>query len=270
MEQRTTLSQLIAERQHSANAVSFTVTADWTQGRTVFGGLISALGLQAMRDVCGSDWPLRALQTNFVAPVEPGVVVFQVTLLRQGKNVRQVQSQVMAPDGSVAAVLVGVFGADRETVLPVRLPVQPDCAKSAAEADRLPYFKGISPEFTRQIDFHWAEGGIPFSGTDTWHSKIWLGLHDAGPDRELCTVMLADAPPTPVISRFDTLVRSSSVSWALELRVPRPFEPHAAGLWRIDIETKACASGYSNEQASLWTPEGELASLGYQVVAVFG
>ncbi len=269
MERGITLSEMISLRQTKGNLVTFNVTDDWTQGRTVFGGLISALGLQAMRDVCGNDWPLRALQTNFVAPVEPGDVRFSVTLLRQGKNVRQVQCQINGPEG-VVAILVGVFGADRETELPSRRPEMPVCEKTVEQATLLPYFKGLSPEFTRQIDFHWAEGGFPFSGTDTWKSKIWLGLHDAALDRELCTVMLADAPPTPVISRFNKLVRSSSVSWSLELRVPRPLAFHAGGHWRIDIDTKACGNGYSNEQASLWTPEGELASLGYQVVAVFG
>ena len=43
-----------------------------------------------------------------------------------------------------------------------------------------------------------------------------------------------------------------------------------AGWWRIDMDTKACAEGYANQAATLWTPDGQLASLGYQVVAVYG
>jgi len=269
IERGITLSQMIAARVRDGSMVSFSITDDWTQGRTVFGGLISALGLQAMRDVAGSGWPLRALQTNFIAPVEPGTVRFVVQLLRQGKNVRQVECRIVTGDG-VAATLVGVFGMDRDSALPQRVPAMPGCAVSAEQAPRLPFFKGVSPAFLQQIDCHWAEGGLPFSGSDTWGSKIWLGLEDTGLDRELCTVMLTDTPPTPTLSRFNTLVRASSVSWALELRVPRPFDPHEGGFWRIDIDTKGCGAGYTNEQASLWTPAGEIAAFGYQVVAVFG
>jgi hypothetical protein len=36
------------------------------------------------------------------------------------------------------------------------------------------------------------------------------------------------------------------------------------------METKAGADGYVNQSAKLWTPNGQLASLGYQVVAVYG
>ena len=68
----TPLAQIIAGRKREGDRVSFDVTADWGQGRTTFGGLLSALCVQAMRDVCGANWPLRALQTNFVGPVTPG------------------------------------------------------------------------------------------------------------------------------------------------------------------------------------------------------
>lgn len=264
------LSDMLASRQRQGHEVVFSVSADWTQGRTVFGGLLSALGVQAMRDVVGADWPLRALQVNFIAPVQPGAARYAVTLLRQGKNVRQVQCVLSGAEG-VAATLVGVFGADRASELPVRLPVQPPAQTPFDQTERLPFFEGLSPNFTRQIDCRWAEGGIPFTQTDTWGSKVYLLLQDGGIDRELLTVMLTDTPPTPTLSRFDRPVVASSVSWALELRVPRPFDIQPAGTcWRIDIDTKGCGAGYTNEVATLWTPEGEAAAFGYQVVAVFG
>ena len=109
------LGTVLATRERSADTtVTFTIGDDWGQGRTVFGGVLSALGVVAMRDVCGSDWPLRALQTSFVGPVAFGRVQVQVHLLRQGKHVRQVQAHV-TQDGAdgvpvVAGVLLAVFG----------------------------------------------------------------------------------------------------------------------------------------------------------------
>jgi hypothetical protein len=43
----------------------------------------------------------------------------------------------------------------------------------------------------------------------------------------------------------------------------------ADGHWRMDKEALATGEGYVNERTSLWTPDGQLAALGYQVVAVY-
>ena len=74
----TAFPELIAARMRGDHATTFEVTEDWLQGRTSFGGLISAYAVQAMRDVAGAGWPanvsLRALQTSFIAPIGSGKV----------------------------------------------------------------------------------------------------------------------------------------------------------------------------------------------------
>ena len=39
---------------------------------------------------------------------------------------------------------------------------------------------------------------------------------------------------------------------------------------RVDTDVLAAAGGYSNQVSRLWSPDGELAALGYQVVTVYG
>jgi acyl-CoA thioesterase len=51
---------------------SATVSADWEQGRSVFGGMQAALLLRAMRSVAPPGVPLRTMQVTFVAPVPAG------------------------------------------------------------------------------------------------------------------------------------------------------------------------------------------------------
>jgi acyl-CoA thioesterase len=272
MEAPTPLSRLLAQRGRQDDVVSFPVLPDWQQGRTAFGGLMAVYGTAAMRDVAGHDWPLRALQTNFIAPVAVGEVQVAVQVLREGRNVRQVQAQV-TQGGQVAAVLVGVFGIGRETRLPALDPRRPEVARDPDASIGRPYVPGLAPAFTQHVDFRWAEGGPPFSGTDTWHSRIHLRLHDAqGVDAELLSVMLADAAPTPALSRFNVPTPASSVSWSLELQSHAlPDDAAAAtGWWRVDKDTHAGAVGYVSESTRLWAPDGRLAALGYQVVAVFG
>jgi hypothetical protein len=269
----TTLAQILAGRQHTGERVTFTVTADWGQGRTTFGGLLSALVVQAMRDVCGTNWPLRALQTNFVGPVTPGPMQVDVILLRQGKNVRQVQARVTQIDDKgqeqVGGVLLGVFGGGRESALPHLRPEQASVAVGPDKAFRWPYIPNMMPAFTQHLDFRHAEGGMPFTGSTEWHSRTHVRLHDAeGVDAELLSVMLADAGPTPALAQLKGFVPASSVSWALELRPVEIGGPK--GFWRMDKDALATGEGYVNEKTTLWAPDGQLAALGYQVVAVYG
>jgi acyl-CoA thioesterase len=266
------LSAVLAARSINANRVSFKVSEDWQQGRTLFGGLLSALAAQAMRDVCGSDWPMRALQTNFVGPVTLETFHVDVTLLRQGKNVRQVKAMVVQADASgteqVCGTLLGVFGAGRSSQITPRQPAQPPVALSAEASTALPYLPGLTPNFTQHLDFRLAEGAFPFTGSDSWQTRYHLRLKDStGVDPELLAIMLTDAGPSPSLSQAKTFAPASSVSWALELRPVADVDPE--GLWRLDQDTIAYGDGYANDRAHLWTPDGQLAALGYQVVAVY-
>jgi acyl-CoA thioesterase len=269
----TSLGQMLAARRHEGHRVDFHVTEDWGQGRTTFGGLLSALVVQAMRDVCGADWPLRALQTNFVGPVAPGLMHVEVILLRQGKNVRQVQARVTQTDAQgaeqVGGVLLGVFGTGRESALPHLRPEQAVVAKAAEESMKWPYVPNVMPAFTQHMDIRHADGAVPFAGGKEWHSRTFVRLNETeGVDAELQAVMLADAGPTPALGQLKGFAPASSVSWALELRPVAPRD--ATGFWRMDKDALATGEGYVNEKTLLWTSDGELAALGYQVVAVYG
>ncbi|RZI83543.1 MAG: thioesterase family protein [Rubrivivax sp.] len=265
-------SALVAARNIQAGRVSFTVTEDWQQGRTLFGGLLSALSAQAMRDVCGADWPMRALQTNFVGPVAAGTFHVDIALLRQGKNVRQVKATVVQADAQgveqVCGILLGVFGGGRSSQVPARRPVQPPVPLSAEASTTLPYLPGVTPNFTQHLDFRLAEGAFPFTGGGDWLTRYHVRLkHNQGVDSELIAILLADAGPTPALSQVTNFAPASSVSWALELRPVANVDPQ--GLWRLDQDTVAYDEGYANDRAHLWTPDGQLAALGYQVVAVY-
>lgn len=274
-----TLAELLSRRERtdagSLHRVRFDVSPDWQQGRTTFGGVLSALAVQAMRDVCGSDWPLRALQTNFVGPVSPGRFDIEVVLLRQGKNIRQVQARVLQADEAgveqVGGVLLGVFGAARTSTLPHLRPDHHPVAKDPDSAFLWPFVPGITPAFTQHLEFRQAEGGMPFTGSDEWHSRTHVRLRaPGGIDNELQSVLLADAGPTPALAQLNGFAPASSVSWALELRPVELGTGSDTGFWRMDKDALATGDGYVNEKTTLWTPDGQLAALGYQVVAVYG
>lgn len=267
-----TLATLLAAREIQGTRVSFGISEDWKQGRTIYGGVLAALTTQAMRDLFGADWPLRALQTNFVSPVEPGPVHIDVSLLRQGKNVRQVKAVLSQVDAQgveqVCGVLLGVFGSGRISQVRKLRPEQHSVPVTAEASVELPYMPGLTPHYTQHMDYRLAAGAFPFSGSDCWETSYHLKLrYNEGVDSELMTIMLIDAGPTPSMSQVMGFAPGCSLSWALELRTVEETDP--AGLWRLDQETVAYGDGYSNDRAHLWTPDGQLAALGYQVVALY-
>jgi len=268
------LPTLIERRRIGAEAVHFPLTEDWQQGRTCYGGLISTLAVVAMRDLAGHAWPaeasLRGLQTCFVAPVVPGEVEIGVQLLRQGRNVCQVQAQARQ-GGQVAAVLLGVFGADRPSSLRPHLPQRPAARREADALPVPPAAPVAAPAFLQHFDMRWADGPPPYSGGEGFSSCIHLRLAgDAAValPAELQTVLLADLPPTPVVGQLTQPSANSSVSWALELR-PVELSP-SGGWWRADNQSTMVDGGYVNHRSRLWAPGGQLAAFGSQVVAVFG
>ena len=78
-------------------------------------------------------------------------------------------------------------------------------------------------------------------------------------------VMLADAGPTPALSRLNRPA-PASVGFPGPGAAPRIGQVPHDGIWRMDKQSLAVGEGYVNERTHLWTPSGELAALGYQVV----
>ncbi|WP_280150996.1 thioesterase family protein [Piscinibacter sp. XHJ-5] len=271
----TPLSALLARRERRGVDVNFDIPQDWMQGRTSFGGLVSVFAVQAMRDIAGAAWPadvsLRAMQVNFIAPVGAGALAVAVQVLREGRNVRQVQASVRQ-GGETVALMIGVFGTPRQSTLRALQPQRPAPARRAEDLPAAKHVAGHRPNFVAHMDMRWAEGGPPFSATPGWRASIHLRLADADAahiEPELMTVLLADASPSPALSFFGQPSPASSVSWALELR-PLNAEDTLHGHWRADNLVIAASDGYVNQQSTLWAPSGALAALAYQVVTVYG
>lgn len=271
------LARLLEQRRQTPSAggalVEFDVSEDWLQGRTAFGGLTSAFGVQAMRDAGAAQAttaaPLRALQTSFVGPLGVGRTSVDAIVLRAGKSVTQLQATLRQGE-QIVAVMIGVFAADRaSTMLPVRL-LRPAATSAPEQLPARSYDAAAQPGFIRHFDMRWDHGPVPGSGDDGMSTRIHMRLVDGdGLDDEMRTVVFADTSPTPATGQFKQRPPASSVTWALELR-PLRGAADPAGWWRADNESLVVAGGFVNHSARLWAPSGELAGLASQVVAIYG
>jgi acyl-CoA thioesterase len=241
---------------------------DWSQGRATFGGMVSALGNEAMRRLVPAERSLRGLDTTFVGPALAGEVRIQTEILRVGKAVT-VATARLSSEGKIAASLTGIYGAARESAL----SLAPAVSAGVTPAQDIPNpewgSRTSAPTFLRHFDFRWAEGSRPFAATSSRTSKIYVRHKDPAPLAESHVVALIDCIPSVVLQLMSTPAPSSSLIWNVQfLRHDYRFAPNA--WWRIDTEVNAADSGYACESCALIDPNGKVAAVARQMVAVFG
>ena len=262
-------TEIITPTAQSADSLTFTISEDWLQGRSSFGGLQAAFALAAMRQLTGVTAPLRVLQTTFIAPVGGGDVVVTARTLRAGKSVTHVEARLLQGDDT-ACLVVGIFGAARESAIQVPMAVR-DAPNGPDGLRDLPFAKGIAPNFTQHFQCRWAAGGWPYSGTIEPFTRIWL-KHKAATgstlfDAEIAFVALADAVPSPALSMMKVPKSSSSLTWSLELLRDTP--PQGDGFWRIDSDIHQARDGYVAQTAIVVAPDNQPVALSRQAVVVF-
>jgi acyl-CoA thioesterase len=242
------------------------VPDDWMQGRSVFGGLQTALALRAMRARVPADFRLRSVQTTFVAPVE-GAVRVRAEVLRTGKNVMHAEARVLAGD-QTAAIVVGVFGRSRESRAEV--PAEPPTFTPTAEPVEVRYVEGRAPKFTQHFSMRWLTGSVPFAAVrDARSAVIEVGLDDRGPMSEEHLLAIADLPPPLALAMLREPAPGSSVTWTMEFLLDSLADLPLTG-WRIHARLRAGHGGYTHQEVTLCTPSGTPAALSYQLMMVFG
>jgi acyl-CoA thioesterase len=247
-----------------------TVTDDWSQGRTIFGGLQTALVVRAMRGLVPLEIPLRVVQTSFIAPVPAGTLRIEAKILRSGKSVTQVEARIVIQE-QTACLVIATFGRARSSVIDVRPPMPQVLPADAATL--FPYIEGVTPLFTRQVTMRWARGVTLYKGAQEAKSQVYVGFRDepyAGPGLlgEGQIIGYADIAPSPCLSLLTQPAPSSSLTWTLEL-LTDTGGPAAEGLWLMDAAADGGRDGYLNHSATLWSPNWQPVAMSRQSVVVF-
>src|SRR5258708_13934791 len=152
---------------------------DWSQGRAAFGGMVAALGNEAMRRLVPAERELRGLETTFVGPALAGEVRIEAEVLRVGKAVTIASARLWS-DGKIAATLTGVYGSARATAL----SITPSVAAGVRPADGLPELSGADmggPSFVQHFGYRWSESSRPFGGTSLRPSQTDIRHTDSAP-----------------------------------------------------------------------------------------
>jgi acyl-CoA thioesterase len=260
-------SETLASMRPLNSGWSALIGGDWSQGRATFGGMVAALGNEAMRRLVPKDRELRGLDVTFVGPALAGEVSIDAEILRVGKAVTIARARLWS-EGKIAATLTGIYGAARATTLAIPPTVDAGVRPALDWPDRSGADMG-GPSFVRHFGYRWAEGARPFAGSSLRTAKIYVRHQDPAPLTESHVVALIDCIPSVVLQLMSTPAPSSSLTWTVQfLRHDYSFPPEA--WWRIDALVDSAGSGYSCESCVLLDPAGVPAAVARQMVAVFG
>lgn len=261
----TSFTNLIAAmKSNGAANYESEIPADWMQGRTTYGGLSAALGLEAVRQSHDDLPPLRSALVSFVGPAG-GEVSIQTSLLRQGRSVTFANADILGEKG-LATRSVFCFGARRESIFEKTFIETPDLPGPDVSE---PFFppEGFGPSFAQHYDSRLAKGGRPVTNSDAHDHYIWVRHKDEAAKGIVALLALADMPPPAMLPMFPTFAPISSMTWQLNFLTD---DPHTEdGWWLMQSRAENANEGYSSQDMVVWNSAGEAVIAGRQSVAIF-
>lgn len=245
------------------NSVSFTITDNWMQGRTTYGGLSAALCLAAVQRNHSGLPPLRSAQISFVGPVA-GEASVTTKVIRQGRSVAYIQAEMISKKGP-ATTAIFCFGQSRESRLHKHFTESPKVASVEESTDF--FDAGFGPSFANNYDCKLAQGGHPISGSEHNEHYIWVRHRDANAEGMTALLGIADMPPPAVLPMFEEFAPISSMTWMVN--VLNENIKTEDGWWLMRSAAEHAQNGYSSQDMQVWNSDGELVVSALQNVALF-
>jgi acyl-CoA thioesterase len=263
----TSFDALMGALAPEAGAARLPIDASWLQGRSAFGGLVAAAMLRVMRSLVPPERRPRSMQIAFVGPVPVGEVILSAEILRAGRSASFVEASA-AINGSLCTRATALFGRSSPSRLQVSDEAPPPM-RALEDCIRMPFVPGVTPVFTQHFAYAFAQGALPFSGSEEREMGGYCRFTDApGRFTEEATLAFVDAWPPPILPMLSAPCPVSTATWTIDFLTDTLAAPGDAW-WTYHTRAEDAAEGYARETSRLWTPDGRLATRGVQTTAVF-
>ena len=239
---------------------------NWTQGRTAFGGLTSALLAAAIANDNPDLPPLRTAQINFVGPAMDKLRVSH-DLLRRGKNNVTFYGKLDSEAGPGSHGFF-TYGVQRQLPEELNYPikkvdVQPDEAE--------PFFPRTegAPSFLQNLDRRWVSGPRFLEGSDNPDMLFWARLSDpkSWDQGLLPLIILADTPPAAFGFLTQQIRALSSINWHINMLSDDLTTQD--GWWLMRSATQFVKDGYISQLIEVWNSDGKRVMDALQMQALF-
>ena len=239
------------------------LSRDWGQGRTIFGGLVGALLVNAMAPLAAPDQVLRSISLAFAAPITQDEATISTAVDRRGKSTTFTSATLVSGE-SFCTRASALFAADRESefVVPGKPPA---LEKTFEDAIMLESGPGVPP-FMTNFELKWGAGEFPFSGSDRGVVGGYC-RHKEPASGVAAIVGLIDAWPPAILPIATKPIVSSTITWTAHIIDPRVVV--ADDWFEFRYETTAAGNGYGSYFGTL-SKDGRDVAWTEQVGAIFG
>lgn len=260
----TDLSTLLSGIKPTDGIYQATATEDWLQGRTIYGGLSAAFGVECSLDAFKDMPPLRTAQFAFIGPAT-GTLKITPSILRKGKSTVFVGVESEG-EGGLATRSTLCFGATRKAAFnpsAVRCPDVPP----PEECPPFPLaIEGLN--FARHFERRTAAGNAPFTSKQQLTTTTWIRhLENRPPSTAAAALVLADAVLPAAMAFFDEYKPLSTMTWTVDMTSENL--QNEAGWWLIEVRAEMLSGGYSTQTMLVWNFQRELVMVCRQYIAVF-
>lgn len=238
------------------------IPEQWSQGRTSYGGLLSALAQNAARAVVPADAIPRAAQISFIAP-SVGTLSFEAALLRGGRSASFASVTIHAQE-SLVLTSTFIFGAPRSSGIKltsrqlVDLPPPEQCKPIFRNNPHL-------PKLTQNFDYRSARGATPNAAPGF---TAWLRLIEPVPlDPFAMLLLLADALPPAAITLASAPGNASSMNWSVNFTHSAPSTRD--GWWLVQTSAQDAAEGFGSQSMLIANADGVVMAESMQAMALF-
>jgi acyl-CoA thioesterase len=241
-----------------------TISEDWLQGRTAYGGLSAALCTEAARRAVPDLPPLRSAQFAFIGPAS-GPLSMRAQVLRRGKSSVFVRAELTGEAGPATTALLGFAAARPSRIDHAALPM-PE-VKPASECEPFSLDRP-AVNFLRHFENRIAGGARPMTPRAEPEYRIWFRHRDPGAHEGIVPLIaLADAPPPAAMVLFPQNAPISTMTWALDVLSGVPTTED--GWWLVQSRAEAARDGYTTQAMTVWNARGEPVIAARQMVAIF-
>jgi len=261
----TSFTELFATIARDGETFRTTISDDWLQGRTAYGGLTAALCVEVARRATSDLPPLRSAQFALIGPAA-GALSMNAAVLRRGKSAVFVSVDLAGESGLAARAILS-FGIARNSAFGFDKIAMP---KVTPIADSPPFFPGERSfiSFQQHFESRLAGAARPFTPGAEPEYLIWFRHRDEkARDGIVPLIALADAPPPAVMVMFPQPAPISTMTWSLDVLSDAPQTKD--GWWLIRSIAETAHQGYSSQPMTIWNAHGEAAIAARQNVAIF-
>jgi acyl-CoA thioesterase len=239
------------------------LSPEWSAPNGPNGGYLAAIVLRALADaVADPARAPRSLTLHYLRPPVPGPAQISVTVERVGRSLTSLSAR-MGQEGRACVLALAAFATEFPGAADYGEPM-PEVPQPGEVPQRDPH--PLAPPIAHRFVARPALGHPPLSEGPVALTGGWLRLHEPRPADALALALYADAWVPSPWSRLAQPNPAPTVDLTIHFRRRLPLpgaDPQAFVL--ASFHSTTSAEGFFEEDALLWSAEGELLAQGRQL-----